>query len=232
MTEYVGKYKDKYTSIEALEDAIGASTSEALKIKNELDTTKAQLANYTTPDSYSVPADLKLEAKDTEVLVGWAKEGGLSQSQFNKLAAKAAAGAKELTAKQANEKAVADKAHAEALGKYDKNELDSLSRFVKDEFGDAADPLLGAITKPEVFSKLKEVKIKMTNNSLPGMNGAIPTVGANDINALPEIQKQLADLHQKLDIDPQNSAAHREQILSLTKRKMEIQNNAKQQKTA
>lgn len=224
-------YAGKYETIEAFESAHKAAGAEAMRLKSELNQATEQLQKFKAPDNYLLPADAALPESDRKLLIDLAKESGMSQEQFNKVAIKTAAMTQQFTQTQKDAQVKSEQARQEALGKYDKLELDSLSKFVQDEFGDIAHPLLDGLTNPEVFNKLKAVKQKMTNNTLPGMGGMDPSGNNNSINAIPEIKKQFGDLYSRLDTDPMNAEANKAQMIALAKRQADILEGA-QAKTA
>lgn len=225
------KYANKYETPEQLESAYNANVGEAMKIKGERDQLAAELSKFKAPDNYLLPAGVTLDEKDSGLLVDLAKKGGLSQDQFAKIASETAAMTQTLTKAQQEAQATAQKNRTEKLSKYDKLELDSTVKFFEDEFGDMAKPLIDRIDDDSVFNKLKGVKQKMTTNALPGMNTPYQAPRVDDMNAIPEIKKQFAELMTKLDSDPMNSEDYKRQMTALATRQTAIM-DANKEKTA
>lgn len=85
MTEDVKLYAGKFKTIEELE----AGYNNAAKVYQENDDIKNKLAEATkVPDDYQVPSNVGLHENDVSTLKQSAKESGLTQAQFEKLASK------------------------------------------------------------------------------------------------------------------------------------------------
>ena len=85
MTDDVKLYAGKFKTVEELE----AGYNNAAKVYQENDDLKNKYTQATSiPDDYQVPADVTLHDNDVAELKQAAKESGLTQAQFEKLAAK------------------------------------------------------------------------------------------------------------------------------------------------
>ncbi len=85
MNEDVKLYAGKFKTIEELE----AGYNNAAKVYQENEDLKSKYSQVTTvPDDYQVPANVALHENDLASLKQSAKESGLTQAQFEKLAAK------------------------------------------------------------------------------------------------------------------------------------------------
>lgn len=85
MTEDVKLYAGKFKTIEELE----AGYNNAAKVYQENDDLKTKFTQATTvPDDYQVPANVALHDNDVSQLKQSARESGLTQAQFDKLAVK------------------------------------------------------------------------------------------------------------------------------------------------
>ncbi|HSS97000.1 MAG TPA: hypothetical protein VLK33_08220 [Terriglobales bacterium] len=153
-------YAGKYKTVGELEEGY----KNAAKIFQENDDLKKKFEEVTkVPDAYNVPADLTLHESDLEAVRNEAKNSGLTQAQFEKLA-------RERNARSAS-KAQSFEEAKKALGADNTNVLQD---FLKKSYPDkAAEVLLKqAIVNKEVREQILEQRNKALNSTVPGGGNA------------------------------------------------------------
>lgn len=151
-------YAGKFKTIEELE----AGYNNAAKVYQENDDLKKRVEESTTvPDEYQTPSDLALADNDVAQLKAAAKESGLTQAQFERLAKKQT---ETVQAKlQDFENAKKD------LGADNLNLLqDFLAKTYPDKVADKM--LKEAIKDKGLRDQLLDQRTKMLNSSIPGGN--------------------------------------------------------------
>lgn len=151
-------YAGKFKTVEELE----AGYNNAAKVYQENDDLKKRVEESTkVPDEYQTPADLALHDNDVAQLKAAAKESGLTQAQFERLAKKQT---ETVQAKlQDFENAKKD------MGA---DNLNLLQDFLNKTYPDkvAEKMLKEAIKDKDLRAQLLDQRTKMLNSSVPGSN--------------------------------------------------------------
>lgn len=151
-------YAGKFKTVEELE--AGYNSSARVFQENE-DLKKRVEESTKVPDDYSVPQDVTLHENDLATLKATAKESGLTQSQFEKLAQKQTSTVKGKLESFENAK--------KEIGVDNLNLLqDFISKNYPEKAGDAL--LKEAIKNKEVRDQILEQRSKSLNSTVPGMN--------------------------------------------------------------
>jgi hypothetical protein len=166
MTEDVKLYAGKFKTIEELE----AGYNNAAKVYQENDDLKTKYTQATAvPDDYQVPANVALHDNDVQQLKQSAKESGLTQAQFEKLAAKQDS--------QVRGKLDAFENSKKEIGADNLNLLqDFISKSYPEKLRDAV--LKEAIKNKDVRESLMAERTAALNSSTPGLG----RVSSNNYN--------------------------------------------------
>ena len=166
MTEDVKLYAGKFKTIEELE----AGYNNAAKVYQENDDLKTKYTQATAvPDDYQVPANVALQDNDVQQLKQSAKESGLTQAQFEKLAAKQDS--------QVRGKLDAFENSKKEIGADNLNLLqDFISKSYPEKLRDAV--LKEAIKNKDVRESLMAERTAALNSSTPGLG----RVSSNNYN--------------------------------------------------
>lgn len=158
MTEEVKLYAGKFKTIEELE----AGYNNAAKVYQENDDLKSKFAQATTvPDDYQIPANVALHDNDLQQLKLSARESGLTQAQFEKLAIKQDSIARsKLEAFENSKKEVGA------------DNLNLLQDFIAKAY---PEKVQGAILKEAI--KNKEVRDSILAQRTAALNSSTPGVG-------------------------------------------------------
>lgn len=151
-------YAGKFKSVEELE----AGYNNAAKVYQENEDLKKKYDETTkVPDDYAVPGDVALHENDLAALKAAAKESGLTQSQFDKLALKQNSTVKGKLESFENAK--------KEIGADNLNLLqDFIGKNYPEKAGEAL--LKEAIKNKEVRDAILDQRTKALNSSVPGMN--------------------------------------------------------------
>lgn len=151
-------YAGKFKSVEELE----AGYNNAAKVFQENEDLKKKVDETTKiPDDYQVPQDVGLHENDLAALKAAAKDSGLTQSQFEKLALKQNDTVKSKLESFENAK--------KEIGVDNLNLLqDFISKAYPEKAGDAL--LKEAIKNKDVREAILEQRTKALNSSVPGAN--------------------------------------------------------------
>lgn len=167
-TEDTKLYAGKFKTIEELE----AGYNNAAKVYQENEDLKTKHAQATqVPDEYQVPQGVNLHDNDLVQLKIAAKQSGLTQAQFDKLA----------QSQNANVQSKVD-AFENAKKEVGADNLNLLENFLKSTYPEkVADKMLKeAIKDKDLRDQLMEQRTKTLNSSVPGSNRV--TVGSyNDV---------------------------------------------------
>jgi len=149
-------YAGKFKSIEDLE----AGYNNAAKVYQDNEDLKKRIEESTrVPDDYQIPSDVALHESDINDLKQAAKESGLTQVQFEKLALK-------------QNQSVKSKVESFESAKKEigADNLNLLQDFISKSFPDkVADKLLKeAIKDKDLRAQLMEQRTKALNSSVPG----------------------------------------------------------------
>jgi hypothetical protein len=158
INEEVKLYAGKFKTVEELE----AGYNNAAKVYQENDDLKKRMEESTkVPDDYQIPSDIQLHESDVEDLKQAAKESGLTQAQFERLAAKQNQVVKSKVESFENAK--------KEVGLDNINLLqDFLSKTYPDK---VAEKMLNeAIKDKGLREQLLEQRTKLLNSSVPGSN--------------------------------------------------------------
>lgn len=151
-------YAGKFKTVEELEDGYKNSA----KVYQENEDLKKRIDETTkVPDDYVVPADVTLHENDLATLKATAKESGLTQAQFDKLAQKQTSTVKGKLDAFENAK--------KEIGSDTLNLLqDFIGKAYPEKAGEAL--LKEAIKNKDVRDQILEQRTKALNSSVPGMN--------------------------------------------------------------
>jgi hypothetical protein len=153
-------YAGKYPTVEALEEGYKKS----LPTFQENERLKNQLKELTSiPDSYNIPTDLTLADSDIDIVKAEAKNSGLTQAQFEKLA-------RERNARSKSKHESFESAKNE-LGS---DNLNLIQDFLKKTYPEkVADKVLKeAITDKEVREAILAQRNSVLNSSVPGIGSS------------------------------------------------------------
>lgn len=202
MTDDVKLYAGKFKSIEELE----AGYNNAAKVYQENEEVKRKLDEITkVPDDYQTPSEVGLHDNDLAQLKIAAKQSGLTQTQFEKLALN-------------QDKTVRSKLEAfeNAKKEVGADNLNMLQDFLSKSYPEKiAEKMLNeAIKDKDLRNQLLEQRTKALNSSVPGSNrvsiGSYNDVTRKDVlaareemtksrgRARVEAQKRYIDLSSKL----------------------------------
>lgn len=151
-------YAGKFKTIEELE----AGYNNAAKVYQENEELKTKYNSVTSvPDEYNIPADVILHDNDIAQLKATAKESGLTQAQFERLAKKQT----ELVQSKLND-------FENAKKEVGIDNLNLLQDFLNKTYPDkVADKMLKeAIKDKDLRAQLLDQRTKMLNSSVPGGN--------------------------------------------------------------
>jgi uncharacterized protein (UPF0335 family) len=151
-------YAGKFKTVEELE----AGYNNSAKVYQENEDLKTKYAELTkTPDDYQIPADVTLHESDIAQLKQTAKNSGLNQSQFEKLA-------------QAQTQVVKSKLESfeNAKKEVGADNLNMLQDFLAKNYPEkvAETMLKAAIKDKDLRGQLLDQRTKMLNSSVPGSN--------------------------------------------------------------
>jgi|ERR1700733_536941 len=161
-------YAGKFKSIEELE----AGYNNAAKVYQENEDLKNKYSEVTkVPDDYQVPSDVALHDNDIAQLKISAKESGLTQEQFERLAQR-----------QNNHVKSQVEAFEAAKKEVGADNLNLLQDFLNKTYPDKiADKMLKeAIKDKDLRGQLLEQRSKMLNSSVPG-SGKVSIGSYNDV---------------------------------------------------
>jgi hypothetical protein len=161
-------FAGKFKTVEELE----AGYNNAAKVYQENDDLKKKHDEATkVPDDYNIPADVTLHENDVAQLKNAAKNSGLTQAQFEKLAL-----AQTQTVKSKLE------AFENAKKEVGSDNLNLLQDFLKKTYPDkVADQMLKeAIKDKDLRGQLLDQRSKMLNSSVPG-SGNVSVGSYNDV---------------------------------------------------
>jgi hypothetical protein len=161
-------YAGKFKSIEELE----AGYNNAAKVYQENEDLKTKYSEVTkVPDDYQVPSDVALHDNDIAQLKLSAKESGLTQAQFERLAQRQNS--------HVQSQVDAFEAAKKEVGADNINLLqDFLAKTYPDKVADKM--LKEAIKDKDLRSQLLEQRSKMLNSSVPG-SGKVSIGSYNDV---------------------------------------------------
>ena len=151
-------YAGKFKTVEELE----AGYNNAAKVYQENEELKGKYTSLTTiPDEYAIPADVTLHENDLAEIKKAAKDSGLTQAQFDKLAL-----AQNQTVKSKLESFENSKKEIGA------DNLNLLQDFIKNTYPEKAGDALfkEAIKNKEVRDALLAQRTQALNSSVPGVN--------------------------------------------------------------
>ncbi|HWI50134.1 MAG TPA: hypothetical protein VNU45_18135 [Rummeliibacillus sp.] len=151
-------YAGKFKTVEELE----AGYNNAAKVYQENDDLKSKYTQATTvPDDYQVPANVALHDNDVAQLKQAAKESGLTQAQFEKLASKQNDNVRSKFENFENSK--------KEIGV---DNLNLLQDFLNKTYPDkVAEKMLNeAIKNKDIRDQILEQRTKTLNSSVPGVN--------------------------------------------------------------
>jgi hypothetical protein len=150
-------YAGKFKTVEELE----AGYNNAAKVYQENDDLKSKFTQATSiPDDYQVPADVTLHDNDVAELKQAAKESGLTQAQFEKLAAKQNSSVRAKVESFENSK--------KEIGVDNLNLLqDFLTKTYPDKVAEKM--LKEAIKDKDLRAQILEQRTKTLNSSVPGV---------------------------------------------------------------
>ena len=151
-------YAGKFKTVEELE----AGYNNAAKVYQENEELKGKYTSLTTiPDEYAVPADVTLHDNDLAEIKRAAKDSGLTQAQFDKLAL-------------AQNQSVKSKLESFENSKKEigADNLNLLQDFIKNTYPEKAGEALlkEAIKNKEVRDALLAQRTQALNSSVPGVN--------------------------------------------------------------
>jgi hypothetical protein len=151
-------YAGKFKTVEDLE----AGYNNSAKVYQENEDLKKKLEETTkVPDDYQVPSDVTLHDNDVAQLKAAAKESGLTQAQFERLALKQTDSVKSKVQEFENAK--------KDMGS---DNLNLLQDFLNKTYPDkvAEKMLKEAIKDKDLRAQLLDQRTKMLNSSVPGSN--------------------------------------------------------------
>ncbi len=151
-------YAGKFKTIEELE----AGYNNAAKVYQENEELKTKYNTVTSvPDDYNTPSDVTLHENDLAQLKATAKESGLTQAQFERLAKKQT----EMVQSKLND-------FENAKKEVGMDNLNLLQDFLNKTYPDkvAEKMLKEAIKDKDLRSQLLDQRTKMLNSSIPGGN--------------------------------------------------------------
>lgn len=162
-------YAGKYKTVEELE----AGYNNAAKVYQENEDLKRKFEDTTkVPDDYQVPSDATLHDNDMAELKRTAKESGLTQSQFERLALKQTQSVKSKL-----------EAFENAKKEVGADNLNLLNDFLSKAYPEkvAATMLKEAIKDKDLRAQILEQRTKMLNSSVPG-SGKVSIGSYNDVS--------------------------------------------------
>lgn len=161
-------YAGKFKTVEELE----AGYNNAAKVYQDNEDLKKRIDESTKiPDDYAIPSDVQLHESDINELKAAAKESGLTQAQFERLAMKQNQSVKSKLESFENAK--------KELGSDNLNLLqDFLNKTYPDKVADKM--LKEAIKDKDLRAQLMDQRTKMLNSSVPGSSQVTPNT-YNDV---------------------------------------------------